>query len=174
MSPPLFTSEFRNSHKTAICAGKEHWKEKISFAGTLHLPVWPAPLLKTFYYKIMIRKTRTKISHVVIFLHSWNTPFVCMLHTHAGWVCYAEKTHGNFILPYISSTKSPQQIMGSLVKQFISKCKEVNPTEIYHVTVMPCYDKKLEASREDFYSEMMQCHDVDCVITSSKCGFVSK
>lgn len=27
-----------------------------------------------------------------------------------GWVCYAEKTHGNFILPYISSTKSPQQI----------------------------------------------------------------
>ena len=25
---------------------------------------------------------------------------------------------------------------------------------IYHVTVMPCFDKKLEASREDFYSEV--------------------
>ena len=25
-----------------------------------------------------------------------------------GWVCYAEKTHGDFVLPYISSTKSPQ------------------------------------------------------------------
>lgn len=25
-----------------------------------------------------------------------------------GWVCYAEKTHGDYILPYISSTKSPQ------------------------------------------------------------------
>ena len=25
-----------------------------------------------------------------------------------GWVCYAEKTHGSFILPYISTTKSPQ------------------------------------------------------------------
>ncbi len=25
-----------------------------------------------------------------------------------GWVCYAEKTHGDYILPYISFTKSPQ------------------------------------------------------------------
>ncbi|XP_059061750.1 probable cytosolic Fe-S cluster assembly factor GL21135 [Achroia grisella] len=83
-----------------------------------------------------------------------------------GWVCYAEKTHGNFILPYISSTKSPQQIMGSLVKQYLSKLKEVGPGEIYHVTFMPCYDKKLEASREDFYSDMLSCHDVDCVITA--------
>lgn len=24
------------------------------------------------------------------------------------------------------------------------------PDEVYHVTVMPCYDKKLEASRDDF------------------------
>lgn len=28
-----------------------------------------------------------------------------------GWVCYAEKTHGSFILPYISTTRSPQVIM---------------------------------------------------------------
>lgn len=25
-----------------------------------------------------------------------------------GWVCYAEKTHGDYVLPHISSTKSPQ------------------------------------------------------------------
>ena len=25
-----------------------------------------------------------------------------------GWICYAEKTHGDYSLPYISSTKSPQ------------------------------------------------------------------
>ena len=25
-----------------------------------------------------------------------------------GWVCYAEKTHGDYVLPYISSAKSPQ------------------------------------------------------------------
>ena len=25
-----------------------------------------------------------------------------------GWVCYAEKTHGDLVLPYMSTTRSPQ------------------------------------------------------------------
>lgn len=85
-----------------------------------------------------------------------------------GWVCYAEKTHGTFILPYISTTRSPQQIMGMLVKHFLAGKLGLGPGKIYHVTIMPCYDKKLEASREDFYSEVNDSKDVDCVITSSK------
>lgn len=83
-----------------------------------------------------------------------------------GWICYAEKTHGNFILPYISTTKSPQQIMGSLVKDFLAKNLGKTPDQIYHVTIMPCYDKKLEASRQDFYDDVYRTRDVDCVITS--------
>jgi iron only hydrogenase large subunit-like protein len=67
-----------------------------------------------------------------------------------GWVCYAEKTHGAYILPHIATTRSPQGIMGSLVKQVLAKLKGWDPAAIYHVTVMPCYDKKLEASRDDF------------------------
>ncbi|XP_043516494.1 probable cytosolic Fe-S cluster assembly factor GJ13047 [Frieseomelitta varia] len=82
-----------------------------------------------------------------------------------GWVCYAEKTHGNFILPYISVTKSPQQIMGSLVKYHLTETMGLLPEQVYHVTVMPCYDKKLEASREDFYNYERKSRDVDCVIT---------
>lgn len=80
-----------------------------------------------------------------------------------GWVCYAEKTHGSYILPYISTAKSPQQIMGSLVKNWMNVKQSV-----YHVTVMPCYDKKLEAARQDFFNEHTQSRDVDCVITASK------
>ncbi|KAK3917039.1 putative cytosolic Fe-S cluster assembly factor [Frankliniella fusca] len=83
-----------------------------------------------------------------------------------GWVCYAEKTHGSFILPYISTTKSPQQIQGTLVKQFLSSIQGRHPGHIYHVSVEPCYDKKLEASRSDFYSQEEDAKDVDCVITS--------
>ncbi|XP_030377012.1 probable cytosolic Fe-S cluster assembly factor GK14772 [Scaptodrosophila lebanonensis] len=83
-----------------------------------------------------------------------------------GWVCYAEKTHGSFILPHIATTRSPQQIMGVLVKQFLAEKLGFSGSRIYHVTVMPCYDKKLEASREDFYSEVNSSRDVDCVITS--------
>lgn len=83
-----------------------------------------------------------------------------------GWVCYAEKTHGSFILPYISTTRSPQQIMGVLVKQFLAEKLKITGDQIYHVTIMPCYDKKLEASRDDFFNDVLQCRDVDCVITS--------
>ncbi len=36
-----------------------------------------------------------------------------------GWVCYAEKTHGE-ILPFIAATKSPQQVMGTLVKEWLA------------------------------------------------------
>ncbi|XP_028138259.1 probable cytosolic Fe-S cluster assembly factor AGAP009023 [Diabrotica virgifera virgifera] len=84
-----------------------------------------------------------------------------------GWVCYAEKTHGSYILPYISTAKSPQQLMGSLLKEYVTKKLEPKypKAHIYHVAVMPCYDKKLEASRSDFFSQETNRPDVDCVIT---------
>lgn len=37
-----------------------------------------------------------------------------------GWVCYAEKTHPE-MLPFISRTKSPQQVMGTLVKNWLGE-----------------------------------------------------
>ncbi|CAN8002952.1 unnamed protein product [Ixodes hexagonus] len=88
-----------------------------------------------------------------------------------GFVCYAEKTHGDFILPYISRARSPQQVMGSLVKKYLASKISRTPDQVYHVSVMPCYDKKLEASRSDFYDEIYSTRDVDCVITSSGLPF---
>ncbi|NXG34579.1 NARFL factor, partial [Dromaius novaehollandiae] len=85
-----------------------------------------------------------------------------------GWICYAEKTHGSFIIPYISTAKSPQQVMGSLVKGHFAEQQHLRPDQIYHVTVMPCYDKKLEASRPDFFNQEYQTRDVDCVITTGE------
>jgi iron only hydrogenase large subunit-like protein len=42
------------------------------------------------------------------------------------------------------------------------------PQDVYHASVMPCYDKKLEASRQDFYNETYSTRDVDCVITTGE------
>ena len=39
---------------------------------------------------------------------------------------------------------------------------------------MPCYDKKLEASRSDFYNEMYATRDVDCVITTGELELLMK
>lgn len=84
-----------------------------------------------------------------------------------GWICYVEKTHPH-IIPHLSAIKSPQQITGSLLKRLIAR---ENPgiceSEIYHVSVMPCFDKKLEASRKDFAS-CESVKDVDCVITTKE------
>uniref|UniRef100_A0A3Q3J9Q3 Iron hydrogenase small subunit domain-containing protein n=1 Tax=Monopterus albus TaxID=43700 RepID=A0A3Q3J9Q3_MONAL len=85
-----------------------------------------------------------------------------------GWICYAEKTHGEFILPYISTIRSPQQMMGSLVKGYFAEQQGLSPQQIYHVAVMPCFDKKLEASRTDFYLNKAETREVDCVITSGE------
>ncbi|KAK2144898.1 hypothetical protein LSH36_721g01043 [Paralvinella palmiformis] len=85
-----------------------------------------------------------------------------------GWVCYAEKTHGSYILPNISTTRSPQQVMGSLVKDYLANKLGLTPDKIYHVSVMPCFDKKLEASRPDFYDKTSSARDVDLVITSAE------
>ncbi|KAI4822018.1 hypothetical protein KUCAC02_007586 [Chaenocephalus aceratus] len=85
-----------------------------------------------------------------------------------GWICYAEKTHGEMILPYISTTRSPQQMMGSLVKGHFAEQQGLSPQQIYHVAVMPCFDKKLEASRSDFYLNEAETREVDCVITSGE------
>jgi len=83
-----------------------------------------------------------------------------------GWVCYAEKVHGSWILPFISQVKSAQQIMGSIVKTHLSEKLKTLPSDIYHITVMPCFDKKLEASRPDFADESKELKDVDLVITT--------
>ncbi|XP_062162857.1 protein NAR1 [Alnus glutinosa] len=95
-----------------------------------------------------------------------------------GWICYAEKQLGSYILPYISSVKSPQQTIGSIVKHHVCQEWDVRPDEVYHVTVMPCYDKKLEAAREDFEFQVesqvethengLRITEVDSVLTSGE------
>lgn len=87
-----------------------------------------------------------------------------------GWVCYAEKTHGEYILPFISKVKSPQAIMGTAVKRRWAAAMGIDPARIYHCTVMPCYDKKLEAYRDDFLvpGRMEQVRETDSVLATTE------
>uniref|UniRef100_F7BFK0 Nuclear prelamin A recognition factor n=1 Tax=Ornithorhynchus anatinus TaxID=9258 RepID=F7BFK0_ORNAN len=85
-----------------------------------------------------------------------------------GWVRYAERVLANPVTLHICTAKSPQQIMGSLVKDYFARQKNLSPDKIFHIIVAPCYDKKLEALREDFYTSLYDSQDVDCVLTSGK------
>ena len=81
-----------------------------------------------------------------------------------GFVCYAEKTHGELLTPLLSTVKSPQQVFGTLLKQIWSANERLAAGRIFHISLMPCFDKKLEASRKEFIIEN-EHHEVDCVLT---------
>lgn len=59
--------------------------------------------------------------------------------------------------------------MGTLVKQNLTSHlpSSPSPCDVYHVTLMPCFDKKLEASRADFFHSdgHGEYREVDCVLT---------
>ena len=92
-----------------------------------------------------------------------------------GWICYAEKTHPH-ILPHLSRLKSPQALLGTLVKSALNSASNISPSRIWHVAIMPCFDKKLEASREELTDVFWKgnkgvttaIRDVDCVITTKE------
>ncbi|PIO55891.1 hypothetical protein TELCIR_22718, partial [Teladorsagia circumcincta] len=68
---------------------------------------------------------------------------------------------------------SPQAVTGALVKDYLSRRLEVPIDSIYHAAVMPCFDKKLEASRPDFYVPGTDsARETDCVI-STECAMLS-
>ncbi|XP_017339631.1 nuclear prelamin A recognition factor isoform X1 [Ictalurus punctatus] len=83
-----------------------------------------------------------------------------------GWIRYAEHVLGSLVTPHICTARSPQQVMGSLVKDYFTRQQKLSPEQVYHVVVAPCFDKKLEAVREEFYNSLLQTRDVDCVLTS--------
>ncbi|XP_013928609.1 PREDICTED: nuclear prelamin A recognition factor-like [Thamnophis sirtalis] len=88
-----------------------------------------------------------------------------------GWIQYAKRVLPSMVIPHICTAKSPQQIMGSLVKNYFARQQHLSPDKIFHIVVAPCYDKKLEASRGDFYTHLYNSQDVDCVLTSGNIFF---
>jgi iron only hydrogenase large subunit-like protein len=41
----------------------------------------------------------------------------------SGWICYAEKTYGQLLIPHLSRVRSPQAIAGALVKNYLAQSK---------------------------------------------------
>jgi iron-only hydrogenase group A len=63
-----------------------------------------------------------------------------------AWVKYAEEFAPEF-LPNVSSCKSPQQMMGAVIKTYFAEQEGIKPEDIYSVSIMPCTAKKFEAQR---------------------------
>jgi iron only hydrogenase large subunit-like protein len=49
-----------------------------------------------------------------------------------------------------------------------------SPASIFHVCIMPCYDKKLEGSREEFFDQEHKTRDVSFVLASGHVLLLSR
>lgn len=106
-----------------------------------------------------------------------------------GWVCYAEKTENALRdVNLLAKAKSPQAIAGTFAKKGRRAAfsedteEEEEEEEAYHVSVMPCFDKKLEASRREFKTkregdvlgqgkdddDVDSVNETDCVLTTTE------
>ena len=79
-----------------------------------------------------------------------------------GWIKYCETFYPEFI-PNLSSCKSPHEMMGAVIKSYYAEKNNIDPKNIYVVSVMPCTAKKFEAARPELGNEGLQ--DVDAVLT---------
>lgn len=80
-----------------------------------------------------------------------------------AFIKFMEEYHPD-MLHYISVSKSPQQIMGSLIKHHFSRQQKIKAENIHSVSLMPCTAKKFEAQREENTHKGIQ--DVDTVLTT--------
>lgn len=66
-----------------------------------------------------------------------------------GWIKYCETFYPDFI-PNLSTCKSPNQMQGAVTKTYFAKQNDLDPRDIYVVSVMPCTAKKFEIARPEF------------------------
>ena len=88
-----------------------------------------------------------------------------------GWIKFCEHEYHD-LLDNLSSCKSPQQMMGTVVKSVYAQEAGIDPKDIYSVSVMPCTAKKYEIQRP----EMNSCgyQDIDAVLTTRELGKMIK
>jgi NADP-reducing hydrogenase subunit HndD len=86
-----------------------------------------------------------------------------------GWVNYMEYYYSDLI-PHVSSCKSPHQMMGAIIKSYYAEKHNIDPKDIYVVSVMPCICKKGEKTRHISNG----IADVDAVLTVRELGRLIK
>ncbi|MBU3087585.1 [FeFe] hydrogenase, group A [Clostridium gasigenes] len=80
-----------------------------------------------------------------------------------AWINFVEKNYEESI-NLLSTCKSPQQMFGSIAKEYLPKYLKVKKENLVVVSIMPCIAKKYEAKREEMNNNGTR--DVDIVITT--------
>lgn len=88
-----------------------------------------------------------------------------------GWVKYCEYFYPE-LMHNLSTCKSPQSMLGAVVKSYYAQKKGIDPANIVSVSIMPCTAKKFEAAREELSVDEHQ--DTDLVLTTRELAVLMK
>ena len=88
-----------------------------------------------------------------------------------AWVDFMEQNYPD-MLDHVSTCKSPQQMLGAIIKSFFARQQDIDPENIYSVAVMPCTAKKYEAQLPTHVNEGYP--DVDAVMTTRELARIIK
>lgn len=88
-----------------------------------------------------------------------------------AWVRFFEYQFPE-LLEIPSTCKSPQIMMGTIIKTYYAEKMNLLPEDIVVVSVMPCIAKKAEVQREEL--KLGELKDVDWVITTRELGYMLK
>ena len=80
-----------------------------------------------------------------------------------GWIKFVEEFYPDLI-DHLSTCKSPQQMLGAVIKSYFAQREGLDPERIFSVSVMPCTAKKFEAERPEMAREGRP--DIDAVLTT--------
>jgi len=92
-----------------------------------------------------------------------NATFPMITSCSPGWIKYIEHYFPQQ-LDSLSSCKSPHMMLGALAKSFYANKIDVNPEDMYVVSIMPCTAKKYEITRPEMVNNDVP--NVDAVLTT--------
>jgi NADH-quinone oxidoreductase subunit G/NADP-reducing hydrogenase subunit HndD len=81
-----------------------------------------------------------------------------------GWVKFVEHYYPEF-LPNLSTCKSPQAMFGAVLKGYYCQKNNIDPKDVFVVSVIPCTAKKFEVTRPQLRSDE-NYDDVDVALTT--------
>ena len=92
-------------------------------------------------------------------------PFPMFTSCCPAWIKYLEKENPKY-LKNVSTCKSPMQMFAAVLKDQYKAKDAADGRTTFHIAIMPCTAKKMEAKREEFQHDGVP--DVDLVLTTQE------
>ena len=95
----------------------------------------------------------------------------CLSSCCSAWVKFVEFYYPEFV-PYLATARSPQSILGSIIKTYWAEKEKIDPEKIVVVSIMPCVAKKYEIRRPEL--KVSGVMPVDYVLTTRELAYLFK